>query len=322
MDANTPGEVQETTDIENLLGEIFWAEEQPTSALQECIRRQEEAIPHLMRAMEFELEDSLITGLSDGEEIPYSMLLLAQIRHRPAYPLFLKLVRHPAVEDILGDMVTESLGRCLAACWDGNLHTLIALTRDTESNEFVRAQGTTAIVCLAAAGEIPRIQAIQAVNELLREFVDQADNVMPVYCLDAIVRLYPDPEAESLIREAYAKDLIAAFDFPIGDFEEILQQGFESVWQRTTQDRHCSLQIDAVQDSSWWAAWHDSPPSDAPFWIEPAGMSLPDDWNPDDAWNQYMGHSEPVEQLKSDKVGRNDPCPCNSGKKFKKCCGA
>ncbi|WP_375753506.1 YchJ family metal-binding protein [Vibrio sp. HN007] len=24
---------------------------------------------------------------------------------------------------------------------------------------------------------------------------------------------------------------------------------------------------------------------------------------------------------KSEKVGRNDPCPCGSGKKFKKCCG-
>ncbi|MBQ7721705.1 MAG: SEC-C domain-containing protein, partial [Kiritimatiellae bacterium] len=22
------------------------------------------------------------------------------------------------------------------------------------------------------------------------------------------------------------------------------------------------------------------------------------------------------------KVGRNDPCPCGSGKKFKKCCGS
>ena len=25
--------------------------------------------------------------------------------------------------------------------------------------------------------------------------------------------------------------------------------------------------------------------------------------------------------LRSTKVGRNDPCPCGSGKKFKKCCG-
>jgi preprotein translocase subunit SecA len=26
--------------------------------------------------------------------------------------------------------------------------------------------------------------------------------------------------------------------------------------------------------------------------------------------------------IKGDKVGRNDPCPCGSGKKYKKCCGA
>jgi len=25
---------------------------------------------------------------------------------------------------------------------------------------------------------------------------------------------------------------------------------------------------------------------------------------------------------KQPKVGRNEPCPCGSGKKFKKCCGA
>ena len=25
--------------------------------------------------------------------------------------------------------------------------------------------------------------------------------------------------------------------------------------------------------------------------------------------------------VKKEKVGRNDPCPCGSGKKYKKCCG-
>ncbi len=31
---------------------------------------------------------------------------------------------------------------------------------------------------------------------------------------------------------------------------------------------------------------------------------------------------KPVVLKKSEKVGRNDPCPCGSGKKYKKCCGA
>ena len=30
---------------------------------------------------------------------------------------------------------------------------------------------------------------------------------------------------------------------------------------------------------------------------------------------------KPVVKTKSEKVGRNDPCPCGSGKKYKKCCG-
>ena len=30
---------------------------------------------------------------------------------------------------------------------------------------------------------------------------------------------------------------------------------------------------------------------------------------------------KPVVLKKAQKVGRNDPCPCGSGKKYKKCCG-
>jgi hypothetical protein len=29
----------------------------------------------------------------------------------------------------------------------------------------------------------------------------------------------------------------------------------------------------------------------------------------------------PKKQIKTDKIGRNDPCPCGSGKKYNKCCG-
>ncbi len=29
----------------------------------------------------------------------------------------------------------------------------------------------------------------------------------------------------------------------------------------------------------------------------------------------------PLKPVQSAKIGRNDPCPCGSGKKYKKCCG-
>ena len=36
------------------------------------------------------------------------------------------------------------------------------------------------------------------------------------------------------------------------------------------------------------------------------------------------GDRAPIQQVvrSGAKVGRNDPCPCGSGKKYKKCCGA
>lgn len=38
--------------------------------------------------------------------------------------------------------------------------------------------------------------------------------------------------------------------------------------------------------------------------------------------NHGHHHAAPVEQYRrtAPKVGRNDPCPCGSGKKHKKCC--
>ncbi|HUS47230.1 MAG TPA: SEC-C metal-binding domain-containing protein [Phycisphaerae bacterium] len=41
-----------------------------------------------------------------------------------------------------------------------------------------------------------------------------------------------------------------------------------------------------------------------------------------EAEKQLVEKTEKVEPIKGDaQIGRNDPCPCGSGKKYKKCCG-
>ncbi|MCM1314205.1 MAG: SEC-C metal-binding domain-containing protein [Alistipes senegalensis] len=39
-----------------------------------------------------------------------------------------------------------------------------------------------------------------------------------------------------------------------------------------------------------------------------------------DAPNAGAGDGSFSNTAKSDKIGDNDPCPCGSGKKYKKCC--
>lgn len=36
----------------------------------------------------------------------------------------------------------------------------------------------------------------------------------------------------------------------------------------------------------------------------------------------YKEQKSSTTVVKGEKIGRNDPCPCGSGKKYKKCCGA
>ncbi|MEW6375152.1 MAG: SEC-C metal-binding domain-containing protein [Thermodesulfobacteriota bacterium] len=40
-----------------------------------------------------------------------------------------------------------------------------------------------------------------------------------------------------------------------------------------------------------------------------------------DTLNDFLAQGADLPDVKKPKIGRNDPCPCGSGKKFKKCCG-
>ena len=77
--------------------------------------------------------------------------------------------------------------------------------------------------------------------------------------------------------------------------------------------------IEQVEDDALRSTWketaaiHAAAPSATLPEPPAAEASAAEPSNPDD-------HVEPIRNL-AQKVGRNDPCPCGSGKKFKNCCG-
>ena len=50
-------------------------------------------------------------------------------------------------------------------------------------------------------------------------------------------------------------------------------------------------------------------------WMKDHEAELRKEGNPEQHHVETVVHEGP-------KIGRNDPCPCGSGKKYKKCCGA
>ena len=189
------------------------------------------------------------------------------------------------VDAILGDAVTTTLARMVASLFDGRTGPLFALILDSTVDDAVRQALLGACVYLAIEGRIDR----GAMRDLLVRFDDAKaaveDGMGWVAWEEAIAFLglrELAPRAEAARRDKRITDEFSDAAW----FKETLREA-----ERKPQDRE---RLDP-----WNHGYFDDPIAQL-AWTK-AGYGMP-------AVNPFKD------------VGRNDPCPCGSGKKFKKCC--
>jgi len=76
--------------------------------------------------------------------------------------------------------------------------------------------------------------------------------------------------------------------------------------------------IEQVEESALRSTWHETAAVHAE--AASAAVLAAQDGSPIDDHRSEPARPEPIRNL-AQKVGRNDPCPCGSGRKFKNCCG-
>jgi hypothetical protein len=82
---------------------------------------------------------------------------------------------------------------------------------------------------------------------------------------------------------------------------------------RRTRERHPPID-DVAGATAWWDRRSRDDDDDSDEWLP-----YVDDDAGDSDDIEYLNNVEPYRA--PPKVGRNAPCPCGSGKKYKKCCG-
>ena len=285
----------------------------PMKAMRAAIEQREAITPELLRVVE-----SVAAAPSEWAErkenmLPlFAMFLLAQFREKPAYPLLVKIVSAPGETpfDLFGDTITEGLSQILASVYDGNSAPLQGLVESEEVNEYVRSAALDAFLVLEHTGQMPR----ETVLEYLRSLFHGKLQRIPSYAwgsLVCVVADLPAPELLEEVRQAYADGLV---DTKVADLEDIERDvKAPEPWRR---DRRYLI-TDAIAEMEWWASFHleDSRPKKLPKSEVPV---LPSPPPVPDSDSEYVA---PQPFVREPKVGRNDPCPCGSGKKYKKCCG-
>ena len=279
----------------------------PKAAVEEAIAQQEVITPYLLDHLKtvIELGDS-VTENKPAEKITlFAVYLLGQFRETEAYPLIINMVSSSpeAVDYLIGDTVTEGLHQILASVYDGNLTPLKTLIENDDAGEYVRGAGIRTLIPLFNGGIVNRETIHSYFSELFRGGLTREYNhVWNVLC--ACTEEFGFDELLPDMRQAFREELTDPYLYDGDYLETRLLTHTGAIKFDTSYGQH--LIEDTVAELQDWIAFQASP--------RPVKL-------PDSIPRERFIHTDSTLVRETPKTGRNDPCPCDSGKKFKKCCG-
>ncbi len=187
------------------------------------------------------------------------------------------------------------------------------LIMDPSIDMFVRWSAASSYVHLVRDGVIAREAAIARWHQQLKECMAREDYDMTAPLICELCDFAAEEAAET-IKEAFEQDLVETMIIDRECAESLIAEGERTVRSTLRRCRPTGMP-DTIAELSRWASFSEPPPRREP---------PPEFWPPVPTPHfaaQDVAPPEPVPTLsKGQTVGRNDPCPCGSGKKYKKCC--
>jgi uncharacterized protein YecA (UPF0149 family) len=302
-------------DVAEIMAELeYLGEAFPREAVRDAIANREAIIPELLAVLEkYAGNVEELVGRDDYMLHLYAMYLLAQFREQRAYPLIVRFFSGPgdAIDEAVGDVVTDDLSRILASVSCGDDSLIKSLIENEEVNEWVRDAALRALVTLVTCDEKPREEVISYFHELFTGRIKREFSQVWSGLVSCSADLYPE-ELYRDIEQCFEDDLVDPSFTDLGEVQAWLKLDKEEALRRLKSHHWYTLITDTISDMQSWACFQ--PPHEA---SSKAATEEADFMQSLLSLKPDRPYQEPV---RSFKIGRNEPCPCGSGKKYKKCC--
>ena len=305
-------------EIDEILRQFAKSEALPLEAIEAARARRGECVPVFLRVVEEAIAGDMPV---DDSESPIFLVfhMLGEWREKTAYRPLLRLLQcdPEQVELWLGDALSETGGRVLAGVFDGDSAPLREAILNPKANEWARDAAFDAFANLATAGAIDRNEASGFLRDSFAELQPRAEHPVWMGWVGAVAELGLT-EFEPLVREAFDLGFIDPLFMEFDEFESDLNY---AVRMRDEPVPPLLVFADTIDEFSRWAE-NSGEEGDE-------GLDMLDDPDFEDALDSWGegGATRVVDEIarapveNPDRhVGRNDPCPCGSGRKFKKCC--
>lgn len=278
----------------------------PREQLQQIIERKDEAIPILLEIVE-EVKTNPEEFINNSSRIDhlYAFYLLSQFRVEQLYPLFIDILHfsYDTLNYILGDTLTEAGNRILASTCDGNIALLKNLIENDEIDEFARSATLRSLVVLVLNNQLQRDEIMNYFKELLTGKLLTVNTHVITEIVCCCVDLYP-LEVYHEIKQVFERGQVDTMVIHLQEVEETLENSQEEILNRNKQKIHFQFIDDTIQEMHWWACF-----------------KQPKSRQRSNVTKSFPRSKKTNPAVKVEKIGRNEPCPCGSGLKYKKCCG-
>ena len=274
----------------------------PLEALESADAHRGVLIQPLLQVLERCIADPDLASEADAQLFCYALYLMAKWRETRAYPLVIRWLLLPdaAATGLSGDVLTQDGARILAAVCDGDLEPITRLVLNRDADDFSRGVAVAALALLAVWAEVPRDTILDHFAWLAREGLER----QPGYVWGALAAESADIEALAAfpdLRRAYDKGFIDPQVIGRSELDEVEASPRGDYFERM-RDRYPPID-DVAEATSWWARFGKVASSQRAK--ELAALAASGDFGDDGPVEPYRA---PV------KVGRNEPCPCGSGK--------
>ena len=298
------------------------------AALRAAVEQRESITPELIVALDRVSADPVyyMNNRHDSLHL-FAIYLLAEFRESRALDSFLRFFSLPGEQslELTGDMITDHGAAVLASVCAGDPAPLLQLALDESVNEFVRQQAIDGLLVQFGWNERPRDAVIENLRRLFHT-LPKPGNAYVWASLVGAVCDFPAPELISEARQAFAEELVDETVIGPDALDEIDSHGLE-MFPRPHGEQRFSLfyernaPICAVDECSAWVGFRDEQAEDE----DGDELDVDDEDPPDDGLRppppEFAEYVAPQPYIAPPKTGRNEPCPCGSGKKYKKCCG-
>jgi uncharacterized protein len=280
----------------------------PKASMQWAVDNWDIALPRFQELME-RYADGADRSDHATDALFFCIHLIGQKHAAPAFPTLCRLIGDADVGNaVLGDAITETLTGILISAYDGDASLLQGLVESPGADEFVRGAALEAMAYLCARGAIGHDAMHAYMARLIEDMQPRGESfVWSAWATSAANLGYADFASE--VGVLCSRGFIARWDMNLDDFNDRLQIALADPERQAgfTSDRIGPFE-DAIGVLSGWDGFSEEARTDkARRLAEAAAGWLPSPFD------------EPYVNVHRD-VGRNDPCPCGSGKKFKKCC--